>query len=296
MHLIIESGATKSDWYLIQGDRVVKSISLDGLNANYHSIEKIETVVSKACVELHVGAQEVLAITMYSSGASDTAETLFRSVFDQNHDHCTFELHSDLLAAARSAYGRGHGLVGILGTGSNAAYYDGNAIKSKSTNLGFILGDEGGGVHLGKRLIQAYFYDPAMPQTLRKVVENYIISRDELVQRIYPQESKSGVSTYLAGIVRPVLEGHSDSIYLAQLYEDSFFPYLQKYVLPLAVQENRSELRLCGSIADIFQEVIKKCCETLNLSLTSVVRRPIDNLIAYHLNQYNQQDEKSKHQ
>ena len=59
-------------------------------------------------------------------------------------------VYSDLLAAARSLL-KNEGIIGILGTGSNLAKYNGDSVIPFSTSLGYILGDEGSGNALGKR-------------------------------------------------------------------------------------------------------------------------------------------------
>ena len=59
-------------------------------------------------------------------------------------------IYSDLLAAARALCGHKPGIACIMGTGSNSCLYDGKAIVSNVSPLGYILGDEGSGAVLGK--------------------------------------------------------------------------------------------------------------------------------------------------
>jgi N-acetylglucosamine kinase-like BadF-type ATPase len=74
-------------------------------------------------------------------------------------------VYSDLIGAARSLLGTEEGFVCMLGTGSNSGYYDGNTIVANVPPLGFILGDEGSGAYLGKRVL-ADFIRGIMPPDL----------------------------------------------------------------------------------------------------------------------------------
>ena len=53
------------------------------------------------------------------------------------------------------------GIACILGTGSNTCLYDGEDVTDNVTNLGFMLGDEGSGSHLGK----AFFVAPTSTES-----------------------------------------------------------------------------------------------------------------------------------
>ena len=61
------------------------------------------------------------------------------------------------MAAARALWFDEPGIVAILGTGSNSCVYDGINIIEAVPSLGYILGDEGSGAYLGKKLLQYYY-------------------------------------------------------------------------------------------------------------------------------------------
>ena len=46
------------------------------------------------------------------------------------------------------------GIAVILGTGSNVGLYDGKQLVKTVGGLGYVLGDEGSGVHLGKDIVE----------------------------------------------------------------------------------------------------------------------------------------------
>ena len=63
--------------------------------------------------------------------------------------------------------GHDAGIAAIIGTGSNSCYYDGKDIERNITVLGYILGDEGSGSYMGKRLIKDYL-DYEVPDSIRE--------------------------------------------------------------------------------------------------------------------------------
>ena len=74
------------------------------------------------------------------------------------------------MGAARATCGKKPGISGILGTGSNSCAYDGNQVTDNVTSLSHVLGDEGSGVHLGKLILQAYFYRE-LPENLQSAFD-----------------------------------------------------------------------------------------------------------------------------
>src|SRR5690606_15180391 len=60
----------------------------------------------------------------------------------------------DLLAAARATCKTEKGIACILGTGSNSCFYNGKKIANKLPSLGYVLGDDGSGNHIGRKLLQ----------------------------------------------------------------------------------------------------------------------------------------------
>lgn len=86
------------------------------------------------------------------------------------------EIQHDLMGAARALLGRHQGLACILGTGSNACYFNGKEIEEEGISYGFIMGDEGSGNHLGRLLLKSIFSKKA-PQ---EMVEAFYSSFPEL--------------------------------------------------------------------------------------------------------------------
>ena len=155
MILVADSGSTKADWAFCDPDGEATRVSSIGVNPNLHSADEIKTVFQSVCPDA-IPQAKVEQVHYYGTGVWDEgrAERLAR-VLRACYPVAHVEVHHDLLGAARAACGTEPGIACILGTGSNSCLYDGTDVIDNVTNLGWLIGDEGSGVDLGRRLIRA---------------------------------------------------------------------------------------------------------------------------------------------
>ena len=114
MKLIVESGATKTDWCAIDRDSAVQRLQTPGMNLSSISAEANAAVFADA-VDHFSGVDEVY---FYAAGLLEFPTELDR-VFKERFPKARCEYASDLVAAARAACGHEPGIAVILGTGSN---------------------------------------------------------------------------------------------------------------------------------------------------------------------------------
>ena len=158
MIIIADCGSTKCDWLLTRGGRDQQLENTVGFSPFFHTTAEITEILETQLLP-KVDATEVTHIYFYGTGVHDEyrAEIVaaaLRAVFP----NAQVEVEHDLLAAARATCGHSAGIACILGTGSNSCYYDGVSILDNVPSLGWLLGDEGSGTHLGKALLRAKFY------------------------------------------------------------------------------------------------------------------------------------------
>ena len=164
MYLIADSGSTKTQWCIIENE-LREVVYTSGINPVYQSYEEILQLL-----EQEFGGREkrMEAVYFYGAGcAFPEKNEQVRLALSDFFATPKVEIASDLLAAARSLFQRSAGVACILGTGSNSCYYDGNSIVRNVSPLGFILGDEGSGAVMGKRLV-ADVLKGILPERLRK--------------------------------------------------------------------------------------------------------------------------------
>ena len=181
--LIADAGSSKIEWTLISSDgNIIAQFISPGINALLSSKEDMEKAFANVAETLDKAVDEVF---YYGAGCAN--EETCRKVADAIRKvwpDAEIDVKSDLYAAARSLLGNQPGIACILGTGSNSALYDGKEITANIPPLGFILGDEGSGTSLGKRLIKEVFKGE-MPEDLKNsFFKECNISLSEILNRV----------------------------------------------------------------------------------------------------------------
>jgi glucosamine kinase len=185
MILIADSGATKTDWCLLDKNGTETILKTQGISPHYQTSEAIATTVK---TELLPQLNELVPteIFFYGTGcSSDKSKEIVTKGLREIFPETVIAVDHDLIAAARALCGREEGIACILGTGSNSCHFKDGEIAYNVPNLGFILGDEGSGGYLGKRLIQA-FLNLELPTELREKFKlTYNITHEEIIHTVY---------------------------------------------------------------------------------------------------------------
>ncbi len=152
MILIADSGSTKTEWREVTDGVAGRSYISSGINPFFVTGEEIISLLRKEIPELEGSA--ISRIFFYGTGVSSAAKAeIVRKGLVSFFGTGELFIGSDLLGAARSLCLNDPGIACIIGTGSNSCYYDGREIVSNVSPLGYILGDEGGGAVLGRKLV-----------------------------------------------------------------------------------------------------------------------------------------------
>ena len=174
MIIIADSGSSKTDWRLITKDGVIEKAQTRGLNP--HLISELDFKQEIQNSELIEWPTNSIA-KVYFYGAGITGLKMQRNVaqwLQITFKKANIVADSDLLGAARAIYGSKEGMIGILGTGSNSGYFNGTEIEKRIPPLGYILGDEGSGNALGKRLVVSFLRDE-LSGTLSNKFKSFIL-------------------------------------------------------------------------------------------------------------------------
>jgi glucosamine kinase len=279
MILIADSGSTKTDWRIVQKDsREIVAFTGTGINPYYTDKE---TLIRQVKLEVHGNIPgEPEKVFFYGAGcATDAGIASVKAMLKEIFKTKDIEVESDLLGAARSLCGKEAGIACIIGTGSNSCVYDGNTITDHIPPLGYILGDEGSGSYLGKRLIADY-YKRIMPiEIMEKFQTTYAPDLDtvyeNLFRRPYPNR-------YLANFAQFIIQ-NADDAYCNDLVYDGFLEFFERNIKKYPNCKNYP-LFFTGSMAYFFIPVLKDLCQTSGMVLKKVERHPADGLALYHKN------------
>jgi len=183
--LVCDSGATKAEWCLIN-NRKKKTFFTQGISPYFLNIEQIKDLLQKELTP-KLKNIKVDEIYYYGTGCANPANArlvkkAIQLVFTNTKK---VEVTHDLMAAARSVCGKKKGVVANLGTGSFCCYYDGKKIGKQIPGIGYILGDEGSGAYLGKKVIQYYLYETFDDDLRARFNAKYITNRSEILENVY---------------------------------------------------------------------------------------------------------------
>ena len=269
--LLIDAGSTKMDWALLERGRVLKRFSTPGFNPNYADAQQLIDIVSK----VDLPDEEIVQIIYYGSGClKATNAQMVGEVLQRCFPHSVPIVSNDMMGAAHALLGNKKGIACILGTGANPCLYDGQRIVERAVSLGYLVGDEGSGCYIGRKLVRAYFYG-LMPVELKLEFDKaYHLEISDFIERIYHQPE---ASRYLAEFTK-FAGDHIDHPFIQELVKECFRDFIQVFVLRY---KDCHDLRVSfvGSVAFYFQYQLHECLSAEGLTMGKVLKSPMEGLL-----------------
>ena len=276
--LIADSGATKCEWCLLQGNERTTVITT-GINPYFLSKQKIiELLQIELLPQLPLSSLE--EVFFYGAGLGNegnrkTVEAVLKEIFVKTK----VAVETDMVAAARAACGKNKGIVCILGTGSNSCYYNGKKIVENIAGIGFILGDEGSGAYLGKKAVQHYLYNIFDEDLRARFDAQFITTPKEILENVY---SKPLPNRYLASFTIFLAQNRGHYM-IENILEDGlndfFFQHLCKFK-----ESWQLPIHFVGGVAFVFADILKDLCKAYQFELGTVMKNPMEGLVHFHQN------------
>lgn len=274
--LIADSGATKAEWSLLTNGKQ-KTILTQGISPYFLNKDQVVDVLLK---ELKPDLKNIRVdeVHYYGTGCANPDNArLMKKAIKQVFPEANIEVNHDLLAAARALCGVEKGIACILGTGSNSCYYNGKRIISNSPGLGYVLGDEGSGAYLGKKVLQYYLYNTFDDELRGRFDVTYLTNKAEILENVYKNPLPN---RYLAGFVMFLAENRGHYMIeniIEDCLNDFFFTHLCKYKETWTLPVN-----FVGSVAFGFKDVLEELCHSYEFELGKILKKPMSGLIEYH--------------
>ena len=275
MTIIADSGSTKTMWVEVEsGNKIVT----EGLNPHFTTDDQF--LAACATVRRHFSIFNFqFSIYFYGAGCGLPAQrqrvaSLLAKAFGTSDIH----VETDMLGACRATAYHQPALVGILGTGSNACYYDGNAICYQPFSTGYILGDRGSANHVGRVLLNGYLTHH-MPSKLRRMFHDaYPINDAQLMDAVYHQPNPN---RFLASLA-PFAVQHIGDHYCRQVVSFTLEDWWFDALMPLYRQDDTLPLCVVGGYAKAIESLLRAVMENNGLCVSTVLADPIDGLREYH--------------
>ncbi len=274
--LIADSGSTKTAWTLLQGKKKI-NVSTQGISPYFLDSTQVQAILVKELLP-KLKKSIPTEIFFYGTGCSNPANVkMIRQSIKAVFPKAKITVDHDLAGAAKALCGHSKGIACILGTGSNSCFYNGKKIIKNSPGLGYVLGDEGSGTYLGRKVLQYYLYNTFDSELMERFNSKYKTSVTEILDAVY---KKPLPNRYLASFAQFLVENRGHFM-VENIIEDGlndfFFNHIYKYRESWTMPIN-----FVGSIAYGFRDVLKDLCNSYELQLGKVLKSPMEGLIKYH--------------
>lgn len=287
MILIVESGATKTDWCSVAVDKEPVNVRTAGMNLATMDQNVIESIVREAVEAFKAAglAGDVTQVHFYAAGlivaegekVPPQAEGLDKALRVSFPD-AEIEYASDLLDAARAVCGHKPGIAAIMGTGSNSCLFDGERIVKNVRSAGFILGDEGGGARLGKMFMSDFLKGLVPEPVSGEFARDFQVDYMTVVRNVYRGEAPS---KYLGSFAPWILERYDSSEYVRGLVDRNFKDFIQRALAQYDI--DKYPVGVVGGFGYANREILKRVAEPFGIRFSTFLATPIDGLVEYHL-------------
>ncbi len=249
----------------------------EGINPYFQTEEDIRSNVADTLLPqmgqlLWVGS--VTKIYFYGAGCTPEKSPVVASALKAVFRHAQVEVYSDMMGAARALLKHSEGVACILGTGSNSCHYDGEKFVKNVPALGFILGDEGSGAVLGKRLVADLLKNQLTNDLKELFLKEYNLTQADIIDRVYRQPFPN---RYLASLSKFCAD-HLDNPMIRELVYEHF----QTFVKRILRQYPSVPVGFVGSIAYYYKPILTQVLANNHIQVADIVQSPMEGLIAYH--------------
>lgn len=274
--LLADSGSTKTIWSLLrEGETSPLRLNTEGLNPLHGTEADFLPIIQKVRKEWE--DYDILEIHFFGAGCIPEVSQTIKFPLEHYFGNIPIEVRSDMEEAAIALFGENEGIACILGTGSNSCFYSNGKILDQIPSLGYILGDEGSGVALGKSLLNAVFKRKLSEKLISKFKETYSTNLPDLIQKVYRQPKPA---TYIASFSPFILKNLNDKeIY--ELVSDQFELFFRNNVMQYEGYKDK-KIGFVGSVAYHYRDLVKKVGEKLGIYIHNIIPDPLIALEKYY--------------
>ena len=279
MIIIADGGSTKTNWCLLNDAGQKIYFNTEGYNPYFVSSEYIIGSL-KIGLPTDLELDKITEVNYYGAGCStEDKEKIVSDAMGAVFKNATINVGHDLLAAARALPGIEKGFAAILGTGTNTGIYDGKEIAHNIDSGAYILGDEGSGCYIGKKLLTDYLRG-YMPEVVReRFWETYKLTPEEVTDNVY---TKPLANRFCASFSKFVYDNNVHAEYSRGIVKTSFVDFFENLVSHYPNYKDYT-FNCIGSVGYNFRNVLEETAIEYGMEIGKIIRSPIDELVRYHV-------------
>lgn len=279
MIIIADGGSTKTNWCLVTEEGKKVYFNTEGYNPYFSGTAYIvQSLMENLPTDLQ--KNDITEVNYYGAGCStDDMRNIVAEAMKAVFTKAKVYVGHDLLAAARALLGTSEGFAAILGTGTNTCIYNGKEVVHNIDSGAYILGDEGSGCYIGKKLLVDYLRG-YMPEAVRKLFwDTYQLTPDDVNEQVYTQPR---ANRFCASFSKFVYDNPVNIEYSRNLVRTSFEDFFKNLVTHYPDYQKYT-FNCIGSVGYNFRNVLEEVVAENGMVVGNIIRSPIDNLVKYHL-------------
>lgn len=273
--LICDSGSTKAQWIYRQDDKILLR-KTQGLNP--YRFDDVDHLAGCIAAELAAFRHFSGRLIFYGAGcAAAHMRLMMHQALQRVFADASVEVYDDLLGAARATARNKPAIVLVLGTGMNNGFYDGSSFRFQVDSLGYVLGDEGSGTDLGRRLLRAALRR-TLPEPLATVYAQFNpLDRNAILDKVYRSRD---VRQFLASQVM-FLASHQQHPWVMQFLAEAFDDLMRNVMVHYAPMAEHN-VHVTGGVGYQFRKVIGEHLKKYGFK-TGVFKHDLaEGLLHYH--------------
>lgn len=275
INVIGESSSTRTEWTLVEGDKVIEHAFTEGLNPFFHSRREISHSIRLELPEAFF-KRRWNHVYYYGAGCSNPEKNKIVEASLVAQFKTPVTVMSDLLGAARGLLVHEPGLACILGTGSNSCLYDGQNIVKSVRSLGFILGDEGSGAALGRLFLGDVLKNVAPHEIIDDFFEKYKVTPDTILDAVYNNSNANrNLREYSF-----FLSEHLDNDYVHSLIYNEFNRFFERNLCQYDYTAYPTSF--VGSVATTYSTILLEVASKYGIAVQKIIRSSMPGLVNYH--------------
>lgn len=279
MIIIADGGSTKTNWCLLDDNQKKIYFNTEGYNPYFVGSDYIVNSLKKGLPQ-DLPLDKIKEVNYYGAGVHNEekakiVEEAFRVLFP----NAKIEIGHDLLAAARALLGKEAGFAAILGTGTNTCIYDGEEITHNINSAAYILGDEGSGSYIGKKLLTDFVRELMPSDVAKAFYDTYKLTADEIMDNVY---TKPLANRFCASFSKFVYDNNVNIEYTRKIVDDSFEAFFANLVSKYPNYKNYT-FNCIGSVGYNFRNVLEEKAAQYEMKVGKILRSPIDDLVKFHI-------------
>ena len=282
MIIIADGGSTKTNWCLLDDNQKKIYFNTEGYNPYFVDSDYIVSSLKKGLPN-DLPLDKIQEVNYYGAGVhNDEKAKIVSDAFAVLFPNAKIEIGHDLLAAARALLGKEAGFAAILGTGTNTCIYDGEKITHNINSAAYILGDEGSGSFIGKKLLTDFVRGLMPKDVATAFYDTYKLSEDEIMDNVY---TKPLANRFCASFSKFVYDNNVNIEYTRKIVEDAFEAFFANLVSKYPNYQDYT-FNCIGSVGYNFRNVLNDKAREYGMNVGKILRSPIDDLVQFHIDRY----------